>query len=69
MMFFIPYIILEIPSQLGLRRFGARWWLGGACVLWGIVILGMGFVETWTQMVGLRVLLGAFESCLFPGAA
>lgn len=33
--FFIPYIILEIPSQLGLRAFGARWWLGSSVIAWG----------------------------------
>ncbi|GMK57426.1 hypothetical protein CspeluHIS016_0402600 [Cutaneotrichosporon spelunceum] len=68
-MFFIPYIILEVPSQLGLRKFGAKLWLGSATVLWGIVMIGMGFVTTWQGLVGLRAVLGVFESCLFPGAA
>ncbi|KAL1411934.1 hypothetical protein Q8F55_002923 [Vanrija albida] len=69
LMFFIPYILLEIPSQLGLRRFGARWWLGFACIAWGLVELGMGFVNNWKELMGLRVMLGAFEACLYPGAA
>jgi MFS family permease len=68
-MFFIPYIILEVPSQLGLRKFGAKWWLGTATVLWGIVMIGMGFVTNWQSLVALRAVLGIFESCLFPGAA
>jgi MFS family permease len=29
----------------------------------------MGFVSTWTQLLGLRILLGTFEACLYPGAA
>ncbi|BEJ17664.1 hypothetical protein CspHIS471_0610650 [Cutaneotrichosporon sp. HIS471] len=68
-MFFIPYILLEVPSQLGLRKFGAKLWLGTATVLWGIVMIGMGFVTNWQGLVALRAILGIFESCLFPGAA
>lgn len=52
-----------------MRRFGARFWLGGATLFWGITELCMGFVKTWQQLAGLRALLGAFESALFPGAA
>lgn len=37
--FFIPYIILEVPSQAGLRLFGAKIWLGGATLLWGVIML------------------------------
>ena len=25
--FFIPYVLLELPSNLALARFGARWWI------------------------------------------
>lgn len=32
-------------------------------------MLGMGFVNTWQQLAGLRAILGAFESALYPGAA
>ncbi|KAK0531216.1 hypothetical protein OC834_003027 [Tilletia horrida] len=67
--FFPPYIALEILSQLGLRRFGAARWLGSAVILWGIVMIGMGFVKTWEQLTATRALLGIFEAALFPGAA
>ncbi|BEI82241.1 hypothetical protein CcaverHIS002_0301090 [Cutaneotrichosporon cavernicola] len=69
MIFFIPYIILEVPSQAGLRVFGAKIWLGGATVLWGVMMLCMGFVKNWQQLTALRALLGVFEATLFPGAA
>lgn len=39
LLFFIPYIILEVPSQAGLRVFGAKIWLGGATILWGVIML------------------------------
>lgn len=38
LVFFIPYIIFEIPSQFGLRKFGAKIWLGSAVVLWGVSV-------------------------------
>ncbi|TXT13900.1 uncharacterized protein COLE_00093 [Cutaneotrichosporon oleaginosum] len=73
MIFFIPYIILEIPadhqSQIGLRAFGPKIWLSLSCLLWGVVMMCFGFLQNWQGLVGLRALLGAFESTLFPGAA
>ncbi|KLT43898.1 MFS general substrate transporter [Cutaneotrichosporon oleaginosum] len=68
-LFFVPYIIFELPSQFGLRAFGARLWLGSAVVLWGFVMLGMGFAQNWQTLAALRAILGLFESALFPGAA
>ncbi|BEI80882.1 hypothetical protein CcaverHIS002_0200420 [Cutaneotrichosporon cavernicola] len=67
--FFAPYIVFELPSQFGLRAFGARLWLGSAVFLWGLVMLGMGFAQNWQTLAALRVILGVFESALFPGAA
>lgn len=58
-----------MPSQLGLRRFGARWWLGTSVILWGIVMISMAFVKTWNQLAAVRAILGIFEATLFPGAA
>jgi MFS family permease len=65
----VPYIILELPSQIGLRRFGASVWLSSAVTLWGIVLVAMAFVKTWQQLAALRALIGVFEAALFPGCA
>lgn len=43
--FFPPYIAFELLSNIGLRKVGARFWLPSAGVLWGISMLGMGFVN------------------------
>ncbi|BEI84447.1 hypothetical protein CcaverHIS002_0410510 [Cutaneotrichosporon cavernicola] len=67
--FFIPYIILEIPSQIGLRYFGVRNWLSAAVFLWGIIMICMGFAPNWNTLAGLRAVLGVFEAALFPGCA
>ncbi|KAJ7924958.1 high-affinity nicotinic acid transporter [Mycena leptocephala] len=65
-LYFVPYILFQLPSNVLLRFFGVRWWLT-ICVLgWGIVQLGMGFVKTWGQLAVCRVLLGLFEAGFFP---
>lgn len=69
LVFFLTYIVCELPSQFGLRRFRPRWWLGTAVLLWGIVMITMTFATHWTHLVVQRLLLGMFESCLLPGAA
>ncbi|KAF5234312.1 hypothetical protein FAUST_7697 [Fusarium austroamericanum] len=68
LLFFIPYMICEIPSNMIIRRIGARWWLTVLILCWGVCILAMGFVKHWVPLVILRILLGAFEAGLFPGA-
>ncbi|BEJ18112.1 hypothetical protein CspHIS471_0703890 [Cutaneotrichosporon sp. HIS471] len=69
MVFFIPYILFEVPSQIGLRKFGVRHWLGAAVVSWGAVTVGMAFVKNRHGLAGLRAFLGVFEAVLFPGGA
>ncbi|KIJ26444.1 hypothetical protein M422DRAFT_55533 [Sphaerobolus stellatus SS14] len=66
LVFFIPYIILEIPSNIIFRRVGASWYLGTIGLLWGVINIAMGFVKTWNQMAALRGLLGILEAGFFP---
>lgn len=66
--FFIGYILLEVPSNLALHKFGARKWLARIMVSWGIVALLFTWVGNFEQLVGLRFLLGVAEAGFFPGA-
>src|SRR3954452_154488 len=66
--FFIGYILLEVPSNLALHKFGARRWLARIMVSWGIVSVLFAFVQNYTQLVSLRFLLGVAEAGFFPGA-
>ncbi|KAF1984844.1 pantothenate transporter [Aulographum hederae CBS 113979] len=68
LVFFIGYGLFEIPSNLVIRRLGARWWLSFLIISWGACVLGMGFIKTWEVLAVLRALLGMFEAGLFPGA-
>jgi len=56
------YGIFELPSNLVIRRIGARWWLSFLIISWGACVLGMGFVKTWRTLTILRALLGVFEA-------
>ncbi|HET8601704.1 MAG TPA: MFS transporter [Segeticoccus sp.] len=66
-LFFIGYLILEVPSNLALHRFGARRWIARIMVSWGIVAAAMAFVPNAGTMYGLRFLLGIAEAGFFPG--
>ncbi|UYO96576.1 MFS transporter [Microbacterium sp. M28] len=66
--FFIGYIILEVPSNIALHKFGARRWLARIMVSWGIVALLFTWVQNFEQLVVLRFLLGVAEAGFFPGA-
>ena len=66
--FFIGYIILEVPSNLALHKFGARVWLARIMVTWGLVALLFTWVSSATGLYALRFLLGVAEAGFFPGA-
>ncbi|MFD7511198.1 MFS transporter [Streptomyces sp. NPDC059853] len=66
--FFLGYIVLEVPSNMALHRFGARRWLARIMVTWGIVSLLFTWVDNSGQLYVLRFLLGVAEAGFFPGA-
>ncbi|KAI9776707.1 MAG: hypothetical protein M1839_009434 [Geoglossum umbratile] len=65
--FFIPYFIFELPSNLVLRRVGTANWLSFIAFSWGSVMLGQGFVKNYRALTACRTLLGFFEAGFFPG--
>src|SRR5665647_363467 len=67
LLFFVGYLILEVPSNLALHKFGARRWIARIMVSWGIVASAMAFVPNAGTMYGLRFLLGIAEAGFFPG--
>lgn len=68
MVFFISYVIFELPSNAVLHRLGAANCLSFYAVAWGFVTLGIGFLQSWEGLAVLRVLLGVFEAGYFPGS-
>jgi ACS family tartrate transporter-like MFS transporter len=66
-LFFIGYLLLEVPSNLALHRFGARRWMARIMITWGIVASAMAFVPNAASLYVLRFLLGVAEAGFFPG--
>lgn len=66
-LFFIGYFIFEIPSNLMLARVGARRWFARILATWGLMTIGMAFVESAPGFYLMRFLLGAAEAGFFPG--
>lgn len=66
-MFFVAYLIFEVPSSSILYRVGSRVWLARIGITWGIITVLTAFVQNETQLVIARLLLGAAEAGLVPG--
>ncbi|HWB85944.1 MAG TPA: MFS transporter [Bryobacteraceae bacterium] len=73
--FFLGYLLLDIPGSLIVERWSARKWIALIMVAWGAVAALMGLVSTplfgsasaVTQFYGLRLALGITEAGFFPG--
>jgi MFS family permease len=65
--FFIGYLLLEVPSNAALSRLGARLWIGRIMITWSLVSAATMFVRTPGQFYLSRFLLGAAEAGFFPG--
>jgi MFS transporter, ACS family, tartrate transporter len=57
--FFIGYLLLEIPGALIVERWGARWWFARILITWSLCTIVVGFVRTAVQFYGARFLLGS----------
>jgi len=65
--FFIGYVLFEVPSNLLLHKIGARIWIARILFSWGIVAMATGFVQSVAQFYVVRFLLGVAEAGFFPG--
>jgi MFS transporter, ACS family, tartrate transporter len=65
--FYIGYLLFEVPSNLILMRVGARAWIARILVSWGLISAAMMFVTGPWSFGILRVLLGIAEAGFFPG--
>ncbi|KAK4994195.1 hypothetical protein LTR66_005731, partial [Elasticomyces elasticus] len=67
LVFFITYVLFQPPSTVLCRKIGPRVYLSVITLLWGSIMIAMGFSKNWTTLVGLRVILGVLEAGFFPG--
>jgi MFS family permease len=66
-LFFIGYLLFEVPSNLLLHKYGAPRWIARIMLTWGIVTVLLAFTKNAPMFYVLRFLLGASEAGLFPG--
>ncbi|KAI0973489.1 MFS transporter [Xylaria arbuscula] len=66
-MFYISYIIFEVPSNLACKWIGPGWYLPALSLGFGISSLGTAFVHNKSAACGVRFLLGALEAGMMPG--
>ena len=65
--FFVGYFLFEVPSNLILHRVGARVWIARIMITWGLIVVGMAFIDGTTSFYVMRFLLGVAEAGFFPG--
>ena len=73
--FFLGYLLLDIPGSLIVERWSARKWIARIMVSWGAVATLTGFLgfplfgalRPSTQFYALRLALGIAEAGFFPG--
>ncbi|MGB8476340.1 MAG: MFS transporter [Candidatus Acidiferrum sp.] len=65
--FFVGYLLFEIPGCLIVERWSARKWFARIMVSWGLVTILMAFIRTPMHFYVVRILLGAAEAGFFPG--
>ncbi|KAJ4244604.1 hypothetical protein NW762_014460 [Fusarium torreyae] len=67
LVFFAPYVALQLPASILVRKIGPRLFLSSIVFCWGIVMMCFGFVQNWKSFIVLRLLLGGLEAGCFPG--
>ncbi len=64
--FFLGYVLLEIPGALIAERWSARRWIARVMVSWGMLTVLMAFIHTARELYIVRFLVGAAEAGFFP---
>lgn len=62
MIFFVPYCLLEIPSNILLKKFKPHVWLGLNMFGFGLVTILQGLVQNYAGLLATRFFLGVFET-------
>src|SRR5215831_11374384 len=65
--FFIGYVLLEIPGALIVERWSARRWISRILITWGLCTTFMALIRTPGQFYTVRFLLGCAEAGFYPG--
>lgn len=64
--FFVTYVIVEIPCVILVKRFSPRYILTLLCLIWTGATIANGFITNVGGLYACRLVLGAAEGGLFP---
>jgi D-galactonate transporter len=65
--FFLGYVLFEVPSNVIMLRVGARLWIARIMLTWGLISAATAFVSTPLSFYIMRFLLGVAEAGFIPG--
>jgi MFS transporter, ACS family, tartrate transporter len=66
-LFFVTYVLFEIPGAVLAERWSVRKWTSRIMVSWGMITILTAFIHSADQFYAARLLLGATEASFFPG--
>lgn len=66
-LFYIGYVLFEVPSNLAMEKVGARLWIARIMISWGAISGATALVGGETGFYVVRFLLGVAEAGFFPG--
>ena len=66
--FFVPYVVFEIPSNIILKKLKPHVWLSLCMFGFGLVTICQGLVTNWSGLLATRFFLGLTETGMFPGS-
>ncbi|KDB07169.1 major facilitator superfamily MFS_1 [Burkholderia sp. lig30] len=66
-LFYVAYIACGVPGNLVLARIGARRWIAGIMIAWGLASSATMFATSPGTLYALRVLVGITEAGFLPG--
>lgn len=66
-LFYVTYVLCGIPSNIMLAKIGARRWIAGIMVVWGIASTCTMFATSPETLYVLRMLVGIAEAGFLPG--
>lgn len=60
-LFFVPYTLLEVPSNIVLKMMRPSHWIAILMFCWGLVMTLMGLVNNYPGLLAGRFFLGVTE--------
>lgn len=66
-LFYLGYLVFEVPSNMAMVKFGARKWIARIMVSWGLVTMVMALIQNEAMLQILRIMLGVAEAGFSPG--